>query len=91
MRGRGRGGRPQKETIIGGRPACPPMGWRDHIGLLAIGYAPFPVADIVLGDIHMATGIGFICLACTFYVYSRYEGSAESRRVGRQAGKECQA
>lgn len=67
------------------------MGWWDQIGLLAIGYAPFPVADIALGDIHAATGIGFICLACTFYAYSRYEGSAESRRGGLQAGKECQA
>ena len=75
----------QNETVIWGRPACLPMGRRYLIGLFVIGYAPFLVADIALDDIHMATGIGFICLCCTIYVCSWYEESVERRRGGRQA------
>lgn len=82
---------PQNETVIWGRPACPPMGRRYLIALFVIGYAPFLVADIALDDIHMATGIGFICLGCTIYVCSWYEESVESRRGGQQARKERQA
>lgn len=72
-----------------GRPAWPPMGWLDQIGLFATGYVPFLAADIALGDTYVAAGIGFACLGCAFVVCAMCGEERPRQPGGRRAGKEC--
>lgn len=74
-----------------GRPAWPPMGWLDQIGLFATGYVPFLVADIVLEDMYVAAGIGFACLGCAFVVCAMRGEELPRLLDGQRAGKEDRA